>query len=121
VTRTVTRGLFLIWIGVIVLVVVPWGRFQDHPHWGRVDWLPFISQPIRVRDVVANTLLYLPFGYWHRKQSLSAPVWRTVALAFGLSIAMEFTQIFSHGRFPSMRDVTCNTVGAMWGAMSARR
>jgi glycopeptide antibiotics resistance protein len=121
VTRKVARGLFFVWIGVIVLVVVPWGRFQDHPHWARIDWLPFIGQPIRVRDVVANTLLYLPFGYWHHKQGGSVRLWRTIAFAFGLSLATEFTQIFSHGRFPSARDVTCNTVGALWGAMWARR
>jgi glycopeptide antibiotics resistance protein len=110
----------VLWIGVIVLAVVPWGRFQDHSHWNEVDWIPF-SEPLRVRDVVVNVLLYLPLGYWFRRQGGRMPLWWTVAFAFGLSVATDLTQVFSHGRFPSARDVTCNTIGALCGALWAGR
>lgn len=120
-TVAFARGLLAVWIGIILLAVLPWGRFQDHPHWGRIDWLPFISAPVRIRDVVLNTLLYLPFGYWHLKQSGTASAWRTVGWATALSVGTEFAQIFSHGRFPSTRDVACNAFGALCGALWARR
>jgi len=119
-TRFTARVLFWAWLLIIIAIVVPWGRFTDHSHWMRIDWSPFVNDPIRIRDIVANTLLYIPFGYLHRK--LGAPaVRRTLVYALALSGGTECTQVFSHGRFPSLADVVCNTVGAVGGYMWARR
>jgi glycopeptide antibiotics resistance protein len=119
-TRVTVRVLFSAWILIIIAVVVPWRQFTDHSHWIRIEWLPFVDGPIRIRDIVANTLLYLPFGYWHRKLG-SPTVLRTVLYALALSTGTECTQVFSHGRFPSSEDVLCNTAGAAWGFLWARR
>jgi glycopeptide antibiotics resistance protein len=116
VTKVGARGLLLVWIGVIAFLVIPWGRFQLHPHFQQIQWIPFVSPPIRPRDIVLNTVLYLPLGYWHLKQGGPSSLWRTGAFALALSVGTEFTQIFSHGRFPSATDVVCNTLGALWGA-----
>jgi hypothetical protein len=60
--RHVRRLLLILSIGVIALVVVPWGDFQGHTHWAKVGWIPFVSPPVRLRDMVANLLLFAPFG-----------------------------------------------------------
>jgi hypothetical protein len=49
------RLLFLIWTVVVLAVVVPWSSFQMHSHWQDVGWVPFVSPPIRLRDVVNRT------------------------------------------------------------------
>ncbi len=118
--KNLLHGLFLVWILVILLAVVPWSQFQNHPHWARVVWIPSVSAPALLVDILQNTLLYLPFGYLHARQRSRPPLWQTAVLALGLSLATEFTQVFSHGRFPSATDVTCNLVGALWGSRWGR-
>ena len=55
-----------IWLGLatalIVLGVVPWGDFQGHTNWAKVGWIPFVSPPIRLRDIVINVVLFAPLG-----------------------------------------------------------
>ena len=46
------RLLFALWTGLIILLVVPWGSLQDHAHWARVGWLPFVSHPVRPGDII---------------------------------------------------------------------
>jgi glycopeptide antibiotics resistance protein len=113
------RVRVFVWALVIVAGVLPWLSFQDHAHWARIGWIPFASPPVRVRDIVLNAVLYLPFGWWFGRRSGStggAHVTRAALWAFGLSIMTEATQIYSHGRFPSMTDVVMNTTGAALGA-----
>jgi glycopeptide antibiotics resistance protein len=100
---------------VILLLVVPWGAYQDHPHWGRVQWIPFVTPPIKLRDVLANVLVYVPFGYWSLRLGRVPRAWRGVVLAFALSLGTEYTQVYSHGRFPSTTDLTANVCGAWLG------
>ena len=117
------RTLYTIWIAVILLIVVPWSTFQGHPHWQYVGWVPFVSPPFPFRDVVLNTLLFMPFGYWRTKLAgySRVEVSRTLAFPFALSVGAEVAQIFSHGRFASATDVTCNLAGTIWGTCWARR
>jgi glycopeptide antibiotics resistance protein len=112
--RTTLLGL---WLALVVLFVVPWGRFQDHAHWQRVVWVPFGNPPLRIGDIVRNTVLYLPLGALlagHR------PAWHITGYALAISTATELTQVFSHGRVPSATDVTTNVLGALAG-LAARR
>lgn len=116
-SRRARIGLAL-WIGLTLFVVVPWYRLQDHPHWGRILWFPLAS-PWRLRDIIANTLFYIPFGLlWSR--AVDPRVSRVVLAGCLLSLLTEFSQVFSHGRFPSTTDLVCNTVGAWWGAVWAQ-
>ncbi len=111
----------VLWTGVIVLVVVPWGSFQNHSHWSRVQWIPFVTPPVGLRDIVANVLFYAPFGYWSMRLSRRPRMWHGLVFAFALSAATELTQVYSHGRFPSSTDLVCNVVGAGLGTLLARR
>lgn len=113
------RVAFALWTGVIVVAVVPWYRIQDHSHWAGVQWIPF-QPPLRLRDIVANILFYIPFGYLCLR-AVDRRVWRVVLAACALSLLTELTQVFSHGRFPSATDLVCNTAGAWLGAVWAER
>jgi glycopeptide antibiotics resistance protein len=112
------RVWLAIWISLIVVVVVPWGTFEPHAHWERMAWIPFISPPVELEDVVGNLLFYLPYGILVGQQTAESR--GAIVLATGcatvLSLATEFTQIFSDSRFPSMTDVACNVIGAGIGA-----
>lgn len=107
---------WLLWIVVIVAIVVPWQDFQHHTHWSKVVWIPFVSLPWRISDAIANVLLYMPFGYLYARQSRRQSAgWRAIVLAAVLSLSTEYSQLYSHYRFPSLTDVTCNLLGAYAG------
>jgi glycopeptide antibiotics resistance protein len=114
------RRLLVGWIAVIALLVLPWTTFQAHSHWNNVDWIPFVGRHVRLRDNVANVLLYMPLGYLSRRQRFRIRTWQVGLFGFALSVLTEFTQVYSHGRFPSATDVVCNTIGAVLGAAFAR-
>jgi glycopeptide antibiotics resistance protein len=120
------RARTLAWAGLVVastLVLVaafPWGDLQDHSHWSRIGWVPFVSRPVRLGDMALNTLLCAPMG------GLSGRLFRRpLLMAFGLSLALsitaEWSQVYSHTRFPSATDVTCNVAGAVLAAALSRR
>ena len=44
-----------------------------------------------------------------------------IATAVLLSSATEWTQVYSHTRFPSTTDVSCNVIGAVLGRLVADR
>jgi glycopeptide antibiotics resistance protein len=111
--------VLLLWTGAIVLCVIPWD-LQNHTHWAKVCWIPFVTPPVKASDIVANVLLYVPWGFsFVRRRAAPARLGWVIACAGALSIATEATQLFSHTRFPSATDVTCNVVGAWLGAAIA--
>jgi glycopeptide antibiotics resistance protein len=120
---TRSRLPFWAWTAFILLVVLPWIGFQDHTHWQRVAWVPFRSPPVKVFDVLANILLYVPWGYFYRRHMPERfrQLWLVIVFAALLSLASEAAQLYSHGRFPSATDATCNVFGAFIGARFARR
>jgi glycopeptide antibiotics resistance protein len=85
-----------------------------------VAWIPFVSPPIKILDIVVNLLLYAPWGYFGARSMRVRRVWVVVALAAMLSFVTEWSQLYSHGRFPSATDLTCNILGAFAGAMYER-
>ena len=110
---------FALWTGLIVLLVAPWTMYVNHTHWQRVAWIPF-APPIKIRDIVVNLLLYVPWGYFGARAMRSGSLWIVVALAAVLSLVTEASQLYSHGRFPSATDLTCNILGACAGAIYER-
>jgi len=42
-------------------------------------------------------------------------------VAFVLSVAVEWSQLYSHSRFPSVQDVLCDVCGALIGGWQAAR
>ncbi|MEQ1573030.1 MAG: VanZ family protein [Vicinamibacterales bacterium] len=105
-----------LWTLVILMAVVPWRNYTDHVHWGWVQWIPFTTPPVKARDIIANILIYVPFGYLYARQRAGCRrAWRIIGYAATLSLATEATQLFSHTRFPSSGDWVCNVTGAWMG------
>ena len=101
---------------VILAAIVPWRSFQDHPHWDKVGWLPFVT-PIQMRDLLANVVLFAPLGASLAWNGASARLGRIAGVAATLSITGEATQIYAHSRFPSATDVVANVCGALVAAV----
>jgi glycopeptide antibiotics resistance protein len=116
-SQAAARRLLVLWILVLLLVLLPWWSVTNHPHWYKVGWIPFLSAPFRPFDIVANVLLFVPYG-WLAGRSLSSRrrAW-TLGLAGAalISLAAEYAQVYSHSRFPSATDVVCNLAGAAVG------
>ena len=114
----VTRTLgWLLWTGLILLLTVPWD-LQNHPHWYKVAWRPFVGI-VRPVDLLLNFVLYVPFGAW-------VPIRRDRLLVVGLLAAIlsggcELSQVWSHWRFPSTTDLVMNTLGAVAGRLWRKR
>jgi glycopeptide antibiotics resistance protein len=121
VTTLMGRRLALAaWTLLILTAVVPWRNYTDHVHWSWVQWIPFATPPVKARDIIANTLMYIPLGYLYaRERAGRGHEWRIVAYAAVLSLATEATQLFSHTRFPSTGDWVCNVTGAWLGTKLA--
>lgn len=102
---------------------MPWSNFKGHSHWASVRWIPFHDHPLTLFDIVANVLLFVPFGFSYtrsRPNQQRAGIWfRTVILAAVLSTSVEFFQVFCHNRIPSTTDVCTNIIGAAVGTALA--
>jgi glycopeptide antibiotics resistance protein len=120
----VKRTSLILTTGLIVLVVFPWGDFQGHTHWQKVGWIPFVSPPVRLFDIIANALLFMPFGAAlmvnSGRRGRKALAVATLA-GTALSFSGEAAQLYSHARFPSATDLVCNTFGAFLGASLVRQ
>ena len=115
------RFRFAAWMIVIMAVVVPWRAPQDHPHWDRARWIPYVSPPVRARDIAGNFALYVPFGvFYARGRPIPAVFLRALVYAVLLSIGTEFTQLLSQHRFPAVQDVLMNFLGAAGGVAIVR-
>jgi len=114
------RYRLAVWIVVILAVVTPWRTFQDHADWTRVRWVPFVSPPIRVRDIVGNVALYVPFGMFCARRFGPDGLVSSIFCALLLSFGTETTQLFSHNRFPSFQDLLLNVIGSATGTFIGR-
>jgi VanZ family protein len=77
-----------------------------------------------VFDFVSNILLFVPPGFLYtltRPRRTDADSTRVFWLGFALSSAIEVSQIFQPGRYPSPADVLANATGAWVGARLSER
>lgn len=111
----------MLWTLVICACVIPWTDLQNHSHWARVQWIPFVTPPVKAVDIAVNVLLYMPFGYLFARWMGRCGVVRVAACAGALSLFTEWTQLYSHSRFPSLTDTTCNVIGALIGFWLAQQ
>lgn len=123
-------GLLWFWLAVLLLTpLFPLSNFVGHPHWEAIRWIPFQDfslTPTILMDVISNIAWFVIFGYllhyWMNENSSPFRSIATVVLiAAGVSLSLEFFQVFCHNRFPSMTDVTCNIIGACLGAYCAEQ
>jgi VanZ family protein len=115
--------LFVVIYGSLVpfhYTPLPWG--EAVARWQRTPWL-ILGIESR-SDFVANILLFIPLSYL-LMGSLGVDRGRAVGLfaaclvvplCFGLSVAIEFTQLWFPPRTVSMNDIFAETVGGAIGA-----
>jgi glycopeptide antibiotics resistance protein len=103
----------------ILLAIVPWRGFDPTGHWHRVGWIPFVSRPVRVTDVVGNLALFMPLGVSIAFHAQRPALARTAAAAFACSLFGEWTQVYSRYRYPSSSDLVLNVLGAVLSAYGA--
>ena len=111
---------FVATLAFILVVTFPWD-LQNHPHWFKVAWLPFVTGIVRPFDLLINAALYFPLGFFMPVQSRRARVAVAAALALITSGLLEFVQVWSHLRFPSATDLVMNVMGSIAGAFASRR
>lgn len=87
-----------------------------------VRWVPLAYAS--KSDLLANVALFVPIGFSAagaaagRSRGVALAVLPVVAgFAFGLSVAIEFGQVFSATRTPSYNDIAAETFGALLGAL----
>lgn len=112
------RRLWLLWIPLVWLLSFPWIGFTLEPQWHRVHFVPLTDPGDKPRDMIANVLLFVPFGYSvaRRRKPLEA-LRRAAALAAVVSISAEAMQLFSTERYPSATDVSAAILGSLAGAL----
>jgi glycopeptide antibiotics resistance protein len=110
-----------VWAVALVAVTAPWADFQAHCNWAHVGWIPFQSPPQKRADILANVVLYIPFGYVASVSHplLSRRVIVSMSTAAVLSFVLETSQLFSVSRYPSATDFACDITGAAAGALLA--
>ncbi len=129
--RTSTRDLsfLVLWVLFILMVgILPLKSFVGHPHWEYITWVPIptvedLRSPKYLldisSDIVGNTLLFMPLGYFLRRLLTSSSPLRCVLIAAGIGIALSFSielyQVYCHSRFPSIFDVITNVAGTVLG------
>jgi glycopeptide antibiotics resistance protein len=106
------------WVALVWAVSFSWGGLTLHPQWHRVHWMPLGDPADKPRDIVANMLLFVPFGYSFARRSRPSFVLLRVLLAAAVvSVSAEALQLFSTVRFPSATDVCSAVIGALCGAL----
>jgi glycopeptide antibiotics resistance protein len=105
------------WILLVWFVSFPWFGFTRIPQWRRVHTVPFGDPADKLRDVGANVLLFIPFGYSIAgRRGAIAGLALSAAAAAAVSVSAEATQLFSTRRYPSATDVA----SGFWGPSPAR-
>jgi glycopeptide antibiotics resistance protein len=102
-------------------VEFPWSDWVGHAHWAKVGWIPFYSWPVSLSDIVQNIILFVPAGVCARLAFGARARIRAPLLSLPVSLLGEWTQLYSHNRFPSATDVVCNIVGSLVGVWLAER
>jgi len=92
------------------------------PVGGFRDLLATWKQPSSLGDLLANVLLYLPLGLFAARAlpGMASPlrVITAVLAGTGLSMSVEFAQMYDVGRVSAMSDVYANSLGALLGAVA---
>ena len=122
--RNYLLGALVVLAGIAYLSLYPFRWRIGLPAGGPVDalLLTWRRWPKSRGDVIANVLLYLPWGFFvARSVTRAMPSWLRllVATVVGtlLSVAMELSQFYVAERYTDMYDVYTNTLGACLGAL----
>ena len=117
----------MLWCWLVVLSLIPLfplTNFVGHPRWEAIRWIPFQDFSLTrnfLIDIIGNIGWFMVFGYLlhylvDEDSSSFRSIAKVVLITAGISLLIEFFQVFCHNRTPSMTDVVCDTVGAGLGA-----
>ena len=122
----VWRIMLGIWLtSVLIVISLPWSKFDAKPHWKNVQWIPFEHfslHPIILTETVLNILAFIPVGYLAARslaQSHQQAVLGALALGACSSVSIELYQLFCQDRVPSTSDVLMNVGGTAIGVWLA--
>lgn len=106
----------------LILLATTWpiSDYQDHAHWTAVEWIPFTHYQ-RAFDVVANVVLFVPFGWALAWRGERRGVGLAALVGLSLSLLVELSQVYTHNRIATVTDLLTNTTGAWLGAWLATR
>jgi glycopeptide antibiotics resistance protein len=109
------------WVLVVVIVSGPWFGIVRQPQWTRVTWIPFTGDEDKPRDVAANILMFVPFGFSYAaarrgRHRLAEAVFASLLL----SLSVEIPQLFYRLRDPSATDVLMAMCGSAAGSIAAQ-
>ena len=109
-----------VWVAAIFIGSGPFYGVLRTPQWDRVTWIPFTSTEDKPRDMLVNTLMFVPLGWTFKTARRGVGGTAAVlATALAVSIAAESMQLYCARRDPSATDVVMNTVGTLLGAAGA--
>ncbi len=128
-TRTRDVSFLILWVVFTLMVgILPLKNFVGHAHWEYIKWVPIptvddLRSPKYLldiaSDIVGNTLLFVPLGYFLRRLLTSSSPLKCVLIAAGIGIALslsiELYQVYCHNRFPSIFDIITNVTGTIIG------
>ncbi len=124
-----SRVLWFLLAVLSIAPLLPLSNFVGHPHWEHIRWIPFQDFALSrnmLKDIVGNTLWFMMLGYLlHYRLNKDSHALRTIAtitaIAGGISLSIEFFQVFCHNRIASITDVICNVLGAGLGGYLAEK
>lgn len=122
--KTVWRTLFLLCLTCVLLVIsLPWWKFDGTPHWENVYWIPFTGplslHPKVLLEIVGNLVLFVPIGYLFVRSSFSGirqPLLWAAAVGLVSSFSIEVYELFCRYRAIETADLILNTAGTVLGA-----
>ena len=123
---TAWRILLVLWLVCVLLVIsLPWSRFDGIAHWTSIQWIPFMDLTWHrtvIVEAVLNILAFVPVGYLSVRSVWSAkwsPLLMACVVGFVSSFSIETYQLFCLHRVPSVSDVLLNVIGTAIGAWLA--
>src|SRR5215467_16468 len=118
----VWRIMLGVWLtSVLVVISLPWTKFDATPHWKNVQWVPFADfnfHPTVLVETALNLVAFIPVGYLTIRslpESSQRPVLFALMLGACSSVIIEAYQFFCHDRVPSTTDVLMNVTGTLIG------
>jgi glycopeptide antibiotics resistance protein len=119
------RALLVAYL-VVVLIVVAWPTPVDRPIDGGLNaWLTRMHAgglpgfvDYAVIEAGANVLMFIPLAVLLAVAFPRLRLWIVPVSCVALSVAIELAQSFwLPGRFGTVQDVVCNSIGALLGAL----
>lgn len=123
--RNYALGALVVLAGIVYVSLYPFDLKAGVPLGSGLHYLlsTWRNRPASGGDVLANVILYTPWGFFAARSLHCTPGWLRVlmatALGAALSFAMEWAQYAIAERYADMLDVYSNTAGAFIGSVLA--